>query len=65
VLNVIFERGVPYCTVLRQFERRLLEGALAAGGHTRREVASRLQTSERTLYHKIRSFRLTRTTTAD
>jgi DNA-binding NtrC family response regulator len=60
LLKVIFQRGVPYCTALRQFERSLLESALAANGLTRREVASRLQTSERTLYHKMRSFRLTR-----
>jgi len=59
MLQAIFQGGMPYCTALRQLEKKLLESALTAGGRTRREIASRLQTSERTLYHKLRSFRLT------
>ncbi|HEY4364601.1 MAG TPA: sigma-54 dependent transcriptional regulator [Bryobacteraceae bacterium] len=59
MLQAIFQDGLPYCTALRQLEKKLLESALMAGGQTRREIASRLQTSERTLYHKLRSFRLT------
>jgi DNA-binding NtrC family response regulator len=59
LLKAIIQDGVPYCMALRQLEKKLLEGALSAGGRTRRELAGRLQTSERTLYHKLRSFRVT------
>jgi two-component system, NtrC family, response regulator HydG len=59
MLTAIFQGGLPYCTALRQLEKKLLESAISAGGRTRREIASRLQTSERTLYHKLRSYRWT------
>lgn len=49
---------VSYGGALRQIDKNVLETALRSGGKTRREVALRLQTSERTLYHKLRSHRL-------
>lgn len=57
--QVISKLGMPYADAMHEIERKLLETALKAGeAHTRREVASQLQTSERTLYHKIRVYRL-------
>ena len=56
----IFEHGVPYGEALRRLERRLLETALSRGDQTRQEIARRLHTSERTLYHKLRLHNLTR-----
>ena len=53
--NAIFQRGLAYDQAIRQIEGRFLEMAVHGGGRTRREIASRLQTSERTLYHKLRS----------
>jgi transcriptional regulator with PAS, ATPase and Fis domain len=55
--NAIFERGLPYSQAIRQIEARVLEIALSRGGSTRREVAARLQTSERTLYYKMQLHR--------
>ena len=49
---------VSYGGALRQIDRNVLETALRSGGKTRREVALRLRTSERTLYHKLRSHKL-------
>jgi transcriptional regulator with PAS, ATPase and Fis domain len=56
--NAIFERGLPYGQAIQQIEARVLKIALSRGGHTRREIAARLQTSERTLYHKMRVNRI-------
>jgi len=58
--QVISQLGVPYATAMHQIEKKLFETALNAEGgvHTRKEVASQLRTSERTLYHKIRAYRL-------
>jgi transcriptional regulator with PAS, ATPase and Fis domain len=50
--------GLPFVQALRQIERHIIEAALQAGGLTRREIAKRLRTSERTLYHKMRAYRL-------
>jgi transcriptional regulator with PAS, ATPase and Fis domain len=57
ISNAIFERGLAYGTAIRQIEQRVLEIALTRGGQTRREIAASLQTSERTLYHKMRVHR--------
>jgi DNA-binding NtrC family response regulator len=57
---VIRNGGVTYGMALQQIEKNVLEAALSGGG-TRREVAARLQTSERTLYHKLRSYKLAAT----
>jgi transcriptional regulator with PAS, ATPase and Fis domain len=58
VSNAIFERGLPYVQAIREIEARVLEIALNRGGQTRREIAAGLQTSERTLYHKMRVLRM-------
>jgi transcriptional regulator with PAS, ATPase and Fis domain len=53
--RAISERGTPYCQAIQQIEKRVLETAIKAQGSTRREIAQRLQTSERTLYYKMRA----------
>jgi transcriptional regulator with PAS, ATPase and Fis domain len=58
VWGAISAQGVPYTQAMQQIERQVLEAALNAGGRTRREIAQSLQTSERTLYHKIRCLRI-------
>jgi transcriptional regulator with PAS, ATPase and Fis domain len=58
--HAIFERGLPYANALQEVEHALLRIAVDQGTHTRRELASRLQTSERTLYQKLRSHKLSR-----
>jgi DNA-binding NtrC family response regulator len=58
VWRAISKGAVSYGGALRQIDRNVLETALRSGGKTRREVAKRLQTSERTLYHKLRSHKL-------
>lgn len=58
--QAISERGLPYTRALQQLEKQVIEAALRTGGATRRDVAKRLQTSERTLYHKMRAFRLSK-----
>jgi len=50
--------GMPYAQAIQQIEKRVLEEALHDGAATRRELAQRLHTSERTLYHKIRTYDL-------
>jgi len=45
---------LSYAQAIDMLEQKLLLTALVAGGATRREVAKRLQISERTLYHMIR-----------
>lgn len=52
--EAISQKGLPYACAIHQLERQVIETALRSGGGTRRDVAKRLQTSERTLYHKIR-----------
>ena len=59
VWKAIKHQGIPLTEVLWRVERQVLEAALRSGGRTRREIAAGLRTSERTLYHKIRSHRLT------
>ena len=56
--SAIFEGRLPYGKAIQQIEARVLEIALREGGQTRREIAARLQTSERTLYHKMRVHRV-------
>jgi transcriptional regulator with PAS, ATPase and Fis domain len=53
--EAISGQGLPYARAIDQLEKQILEIALRDGGATRRDVAKRLQTSERTLYHKIRA----------
>ena len=58
VWGAISAQGIPYAKAIEQLERRVLQAALTVGGRTRKEVAQRLHTSERTLYHKIRTYDL-------
>lgn len=58
VWGAISAQGIPYAQAIQQLERRVLQAALNVGGRTRREIAQRLHTSERTLYHKIRTYEL-------
>lgn len=57
--KAISSAGVPCADALRSAERTILELAMSDGPQTRRELASRLKTNERTLYHKLKSHRLT------
>lgn len=56
----IFEYGLPYGEAIQLLERSILKAAICQPGATRREIAVRLHTSERTLYHKLRTHNLTR-----
>jgi len=56
--EAISQDGLSYARAFQQVERQVIETALRSGGSTRRDVAKRLQTSERTLYHKIRAHHL-------
>jgi len=51
------KRGLALPEVLRRAESAVLGKALQLQGKTRREIAEMLQTSERTLYHKLNSHR--------
>jgi transcriptional regulator with GAF, ATPase, and Fis domain len=53
-------RGVSFASAMEQVEKQVIETALQAGGSSRRDVARLLQTSERTLYHKIRAHQLSK-----
>jgi len=52
--KAISQRGVSYAQALQEIEKRVLEAALKVPGCTRREMAQRLRTSERSLYYKMR-----------
>jgi len=54
----ISHRGLSYAQAIEILEKKVLATALEAGGRTRREVARKLRTSERTLYHMIRAHHL-------
>ena len=51
----ISRSGLSYAQALQKLEKKVLATALLSGGRTRREIAKNLRTSERTLYHMIRS----------
>jgi transcriptional regulator with PAS, ATPase and Fis domain len=51
--------GIPYARAFQEIEKRVLESAINVGGATRRAIAQRLHTSERTLYYKMRAHNLT------
>ena len=55
--GAMLQQGVPFSEMIRRIESELLQKALQVEGKTRREIAGMLQTSERTLYHKISSHR--------
>lgn len=56
--RAILESRVSYAQACGEIERRVLEAALSVPGATRREIAQRLCTSERTLYYKLRAYRI-------
>jgi len=56
--NAIIQDGLTYSDAMSRLEAKLLEAALGSGSCTRREIASRLQTSERSLYYRLRSHRI-------
>lgn len=56
--RAISQRGISYAQAIQEVEKRVLETAINARGSTRREIAQRLQTSERTLYYKMRALGL-------
>jgi len=53
--KAIVQRGVPYAQAFQEIEKRVLAAAVKVPGCTRREMAQRLHTSERTLYYKMRA----------
>jgi DNA-binding NtrC family response regulator len=63
--KAISQDGLPCALVLRRVERHILEIAMSHSPRGRRELAQRLQSSERTLYHKLQSHGLTSRATAD
>jgi transcriptional regulator with PAS, ATPase and Fis domain len=60
VWRAISQTGMSYEAALQEIEKRVLETAIASTGCTRREIAQRLRTSERTLYYKMRAHGLGR-----
>jgi two-component system response regulator PilR (NtrC family) len=50
--------GIPFAQAFQEIEKRVLESAINLGGATRRTIAQRLHTSERTLYYKMRAHNL-------
>jgi len=58
VWRAISAEGLSYAQAIQQLERKVLESALNDESRTRRELAKCLRTSERTLYHKIRTHEL-------
>ena len=53
--KAISQTGISYEDAFQEIEKRVLQAALDGGGSTRREIAERLNTSERTLYYKMRA----------
>jgi DNA-binding NtrC family response regulator len=62
--SAICEHGLPYRETIQLLERKILEKAVQSDSGTRRDIAKRLHTSERTLYEKLRTHRLSRHTVA-
>jgi len=56
--QAISSRGIPYAKAFQEIEKRVLESAISVGGSTRRAIAEKLHTSERTLYYKMRTLRV-------
>ena len=59
--SAVFEQGMPWSEAIERLETKLLERVLLVEGQTRRDIAKRLSTSERTLYHKLRHHKLAQT----
>lgn len=58
IWEAISLQGISYAQAIHHIESRVLEAALKVEGRTRRQVAQCLQTSERSLYHKMRTHHL-------
>jgi two-component system response regulator PilR (NtrC family) len=58
VLQAIEQRGIPFAQAMHQIERYVLAAATKPGLETRKAIANRLHTSERTLYYKMRAHQL-------
>ncbi len=58
--NAIIQDGLSYSDAMSRLEAKLLKAALESGSCPRREVASRLQTIERSLYYRLRSHEIVR-----
>lgn len=52
--KVISHLGIPYAEAFQEIEKRVLKAAIKTHGSTRREIAQKLHTSERTLYYRMR-----------
>jgi transcriptional regulator with PAS, ATPase and Fis domain len=61
--KVINGAGVTYNDALHEIEKRVLQAAIRVPGSTRRQIAQRLRTSERTLYYKMRAHGLANSST--
>jgi two-component system response regulator PilR (NtrC family) len=57
MLWTVISEGMSYKAALREVERKLLENAVSNSGSTRRELANLMNTSERTLYYKMKAQR--------
>jgi DNA-binding NtrC family response regulator len=53
--KAILQDRVSYAQACIEIEKRVLETAISVPGSTRRQIAQRLRTSERTLYYKLRA----------
>lgn len=53
--EVLVQRELSFAQAIDEMEKRLLVTAINVRGSTRREIAQRLRTSERTLYYKMRA----------
>ena len=51
--SAMLEMDLPFRAIIKRIENELLNKAVQTTGKTRRELARLLQTSERTLYHKM------------
>jgi transcriptional regulator with PAS, ATPase and Fis domain len=58
IWDAINLHGVSYAQAIREIESSVLQAALKVKGRTRRQIAQCLQTSERTLYQKMRIHRV-------
>ena len=58
--TAVFEQGIPWDKAIQRVEATLLERVLLVDGLTRRDIAKRLNTSERTLYYKLRHHKAVR-----
>jgi transcriptional regulator with GAF, ATPase, and Fis domain len=56
--RIILGQKIPFPELMRRIEGELLQRAVRVQGKTRREIAKLLHTSERTLYHKMNSHRI-------